>query len=79
MAVFKEANFCTIRIYLSVWRSGKEPNIKIPGLNKMIKEYPKEANVTYVIYFTPMVNNKNGIKQELPEDGAHPISAAVIR
>lgn len=54
------------------WRSGKEPNIKIPELNKMIKEYAKEANVTYVDYFSAMVNDKNGMREELTKDGVHP-------
>jgi len=57
------------------WRPGKEPNLKIPGLNKMIREYAKEANVGYVDCFTPMANNKNGMKKELTDDGVHPTSA----
>lgn len=57
------------------WRSGKEPNVKIPALNKMIKEYAIEANVTYVDCFTPMVNGKNGMKKELTNDGVHPTTA----
>lgn len=57
------------------WRPGKEPNTKIPELNKMIKEYAKEANVTYVDCFTPMANDKNGMKEELTKDGVHPTFA----
>lgn len=57
------------------WRPGKEPNIKIPELNKMIKEYAKEANVTYVDYFSAMVNDKDGMKKALTEDGVHPTAA----
>ena len=57
------------------WRPGKEPNIKIPELNKMIKEYAKEANVTYVDYFSAMVNDKNGMKKALTKDGVHPTAA----
>lgn len=54
------------------WRPGKEPNIKIPELNKMIKEYARETHVTYVDYFSAMVDNKNGMKEELTNDGVHP-------
>ncbi|MUP37570.1 SGNH/GDSL hydrolase family protein [Labilibaculum euxinus] len=54
------------------WRPGKEPNIKIPELNKMIKEYAKEVNVAYVDYFSAMVNDKNGMREELTKDGVHP-------
>jgi lysophospholipase L1-like esterase len=57
------------------WRPGKEPNTIIPELNKMIKEYAKEANVTYVDCFSPMANDKNGMKEELTKDGVHPTSA----
>ncbi len=57
------------------WRPGKEPNIKIQELNKIIKEYAKEANVTYVDYFSAMVNDKNGMKKALTKDGVHPTSA----
>ncbi|WP_321290474.1 SGNH/GDSL hydrolase family protein [uncultured Sunxiuqinia sp.] len=57
------------------WRPGKEPNTKIPKLNKMIKEYAKEVNVTYIDCFTPMANDKNGMKEELTKDGVHPTSA----
>ncbi|WP_101310664.1 SGNH/GDSL hydrolase family protein [Labilibaculum manganireducens] len=57
------------------WRPGKEPNTKIPELNKMIKEYATEANVTYVDCFSPMANDKNGMKEELTKDGVHPTSA----
>ena len=57
------------------WRPGKEPNLKIPGLNKMIREYAKEANGCYVDCFTPMATNKNGMKKELTDDGVHPTSA----
>lgn len=57
------------------WRPGKEPNIKIPELNKMIKEYAKEANVGYIDCFTPMADNKNGMKKELTDDGVHPTAA----
>ncbi len=57
------------------WRPGKEPNIKIPELNKMIKEYAQETHATYVDYFSAMADNKNGLKEELTNDGVHPTAA----
>ncbi len=57
------------------WRKGKEPNIKIPKLNKMIREYATKAKVTYVDLFSAMVNDQNGMKKELTLDGVHPNAA----
>ena len=57
------------------WRPGKEPNIKIPALNKMIKRYARKNGVIYVDYFSAMVDDKNGMKEELTNDGVHPTAA----
>ncbi len=54
------------------WRSGKNPNEKIPLLNKMIQEYAKENKHIYVDYFSAMVDDKNGLPTKLSEDGVHP-------
>ena len=57
------------------WRPGKEPNIKIPALNKMIKSYAKKSGAIYVDYFSAMVDDRNGMKEELTNDGVHPTAA----
>lgn len=54
------------------WRSGQNPNKKIPELNKMIKEYAKENKHIYLDYFSAMVDNNNGLQAKLSEDGVHP-------
>ena len=41
----------------------------------MIKEYAQETHAIYVDYFSAMVDNKNGMKEELTNDGVHPTAA----
>ena len=53
------------------WRKGMEPNIKIPMLNEMIKEYCEKKRVEYVDYFTVMNDGKNGMIAEYTTDGVH--------
>lgn len=57
------------------WRPGKEPNVKIPELNKMIKAYAKKSKISYVDFFSAMVDDKNGMQRELTNDGVHPLAA----
>ena len=57
--------------YIYPWSKGKEPNIKIPELNKMIKVFCQENNVNYLDCFGVMANEKNGMKEELTTDGVH--------
>lgn len=55
-----------------VWRPGLEPNIKIPKLNAMLKDYAENNGIIYLDYFTAMVDDRNGLPKELAEDGVHP-------
>lgn len=54
------------------WRPGLNPNVKIPQLNKMIKEYADQNHVIYLDYFSAMVDEKNGLPIKYSEDGVHP-------
>ncbi|MEM7485119.1 MAG: SGNH/GDSL hydrolase family protein [Bacteroidota bacterium] len=54
------------------WRPGKKPNIKIPKLNKMLKDLATEKKLFYVDYFSEMADERNGLPLELAEDGVHP-------
>jgi len=59
-------------VYEYTWKKeGQEPNIKIPMLNAMIKEYAVKKGFTYLDYFTPMADKRNGMKTELTTDGLH--------
>jgi len=57
------------------WRKGIEPAGKIIALNKLIKAYAAENNLTLLDYFTPLVDERNGQKTELTTDGVHPNAA----
>lgn len=54
------------------WSPGLKPNEKIPALNEMIREYAMENDIVYLDYFSPMANEKNGMRDELGSDGVHP-------
>ena len=54
------------------WSKGKNPNIKIPQLNKMIKAYAEKSGMPYVDYFSAMTDGNNGLPKNLSEDGVHP-------
>ncbi|MGC4233323.1 MAG: SGNH/GDSL hydrolase family protein [Niabella sp.] len=54
------------------WKSGKEPNIKIPQLNALIKAYALKNKITYVDYFSAMTDGNNGLPKSLSHDGVHP-------
>jgi len=53
----------------------RRPNEQIVALNKWIKEYAGSHGVVYLDYYTPMLDDKGVLKQELTYDGLHPNSA----
>lgn len=57
------------------WTPNKNPWEKIPALNQMIKEYAGMHNINYVDYYSAMVDDKNGLKKSLGDDGVHPNKA----
>lgn len=54
------------------WKPGLNPAQKIVDLNKWIKDYANKNEIIYVDYFTPMADERNGLKKEYSEDGVHP-------
>ncbi|MFK7936750.1 MAG: SGNH/GDSL hydrolase family protein [Saprospiraceae bacterium] len=61
------------------WRPGLEPAGKVVELNTLLKGYADEqAGVLYVDYFSAMVNDVNGLKDELGSDGVHPNEAGYL-
>jgi lysophospholipase L1-like esterase len=56
-------------------QSDRRPNSKIIELNNWMKEYAAKHNATYLDYFTPMLDDKGFLKQELTGDGLHPNDA----
>ena len=57
------------------WKPGVNPAEKIVTLNKWIKDYAEMNEIFYVDYFTPMADERNGLKEEYSEDGVHPTEA----
>lgn len=57
------------------WRPGMEPAGKVIALNAWIKDYAARNGFTYLDYYSPMVDEKKGLKAELTTDGVHPNAA----
>jgi len=53
------------------WRPGLNPNIKIPKLNKMLKEMTASEGVIYLDYFAEMADDRNGLPSDLTTDEVH--------
>ena len=53
------------------WRPGKDPHIKIPKLNAMIKAYAAQAGVYYLDYFGALNDGENGLAEIHSYDGVH--------
>jgi len=54
------------------WRPGMEPADKVVELNKRIESYATLKGAVYCDYFTAMVDEHNGLPEELSGDGVHP-------
>lgn len=57
------------------WKPGLEPAPKIIALNKLIKAYAAKSGAIYLDFFTPMVDERNGLKAAYTADGVHPNEA----
>lgn len=60
------------------WRPGMKPSLKVVELNDHLQVYAKENNLVYIDYFSAMVDNANGLMQELGTDGVHPNVAGYL-
>lgn len=54
------------------WKPGLQPAEKIVALNKLLKADAKKYGLIWVDYFSPMADERNGLKAEYSEDGVHP-------
>jgi len=57
------------------WKRGMEPAEKVVALNSWMKDYCAKAGCVYADYFTPMSDEKHGMKEGLSRDGIHPTPA----
>ncbi|WP_228084917.1 SGNH/GDSL hydrolase family protein [Mucilaginibacter sp. JRF] len=62
-------------VYDYPWSRGKDPVPKIAYINKSLKEFAEANKMVYVDYFTPMADDKKGLKGEYTTDGVHPTQA----
>jgi lysophospholipase L1-like esterase len=54
------------------WSPGMQPAGKVVQLNVWIKNYAEKNGCIYLDYFTPMADERQGLKKELTFDGVHP-------
>ena len=57
------------------WYPDSHPDEGIPVLNAMIKSYAEKNGFIYLDYFSSMVDERNGLKDEYTYDGIHPNKA----
>ncbi len=57
------------------WRPSIQPVEKISALNAWLKDYAAKNGLTYLDYYSKMVDAKGGMKAGLSHDGVHPNTA----
>lgn len=60
------------------WNPEKEPHIKIPKLNQMIKQYAESRGFEYLDYFSELNDGNNGMTVDHAYDGVHPTVEAYM-
>ncbi len=56
------------------WRPGRAPAGKIKDLNAWLQQFAKEQNVTYLDYYSSLVDERGGMRGGTSKDGVHPNS-----
>ena len=54
------------------WKKGLEPAEKVVELNAWMKSYCARTGCIYADYFTPMADERHGMREGLSVDGIHP-------
>lgn len=54
------------------WNTEMRPADKLIALNILIKDYASRNNITYIDYYTPMVDSEKGLDKKWADDGVHP-------
>lgn len=57
------------------WKPGLQPAEKIVALNAWIKKYAADNDCIYVDYWTPLADDRKGMKAGDSKDGVHPTMA----
>ena len=53
----------------------QRPQARILALNDWLKDYCSKNNITYLDYFSALVDEKGMLKKDLADDGLHPNAA----
>lgn len=56
----------------------RRPPAKIVAINEWMKSYAAKNGFVYLDYYTPMLDDKNMLKQEITGDGLHPNVAGYV-
>lgn len=56
------------------WRPQINPAESVISLNKLIKEYARKNHITYIDYYSILVDNEKGLPEKYSTDGVHPTS-----
>jgi len=54
------------------WNTEMHPADTLIALNVLIKDYAKKNNITYIDYYSPMVDSEKGLDKKWADDGVHP-------
>jgi lysophospholipase L1-like esterase len=54
------------------WKKGTYPSEKISALNEWIKNYANKNNFVFVDYYSPLADERKGLKAEFSDDDVHP-------
>ena len=59
-------------VYDYTWKPGLNPVGKISALNEIIRDYAQNNGITYLDYYSSMVDNRKGLIEPYTYDGVHP-------
>lgn len=64
-----------IPVYDYPWKPGLQPVEKIASINAKLKVFAQNNGMVYLDYYTPMADERKGLKASLGSDGVHPNKA----
>ena len=59
-------------VYDYTWKPGLNPVGKISALNEIIRDYAQNNGIMYLDYYSSMVDDRKGLKEDYTYDGVHP-------
>jgi lysophospholipase L1-like esterase len=65
-------------VYKYPWRQQIDPVEKITEVNQWLENYALENGHVYLDFYSAMVDDKKGLKDEYGEDGVHPVKEGYL-